>query len=238
MTPCAAVFHMTSTDVDPTGDRISDLEGAPIPRVPRVHRPYLVALGLYALANAASLYVPLSKEGSLALVAIDATRFLVIFLHLSWVSALFKDAERSLGQALPMPPARVVAMTLIACMFMPVWSAFAYMILLRSCVNALEERGREGLPAALRRGAEDAPAVIVAAGVWIGVHIVVFGRIEDFETFEGRVADVLGETGAPLVAAMHIACTGYWLWFIARTVPALYRGFQLLQPNRGSQSSL
>lgn len=201
--------------------------------MPGVHVPYLLGLGVIALTNAASIYVPAPTDGGdphPILYVMQAAQFTAIVLHLSWVSTLFKDAERFLGTELPMPPTRVVAVTMISCLLMPVWSAFAFMVLLRASVNVVEAKGRGRSPPALVRAADDAPALVLAGLVWVGLHAVVLIQLDRAGMPQGRYADVLGDTGAALVATMHLACTGYWLWFIARTVPALYRGYGTLEP--------
>ena len=226
---------MTDHDVDPSGDR--EIEpSAPVldatPRVPRVHVPYLIGLGVFALASAALIYVEIPEAGSLMEWAQSALLVAVLVLHVSWLSALFKAAELFLGDASPMPRQRVVAVTWISCLLMPVWSSWAFMVLLRGTANAIEDRGAGRSPQSLIRGADDAPALIFAGLVWVAFETVLLARLAPLAGSHGRPSDALGEFGSYMVSAMHLACTGYWMWFTARTVPALYRGFAVLNAEK------
>lgn len=193
-------------------------------RVPKVHVPYLFGVGLFGLAHAAAVFLPAQGVG---IAVVHAVEIAAWALHLIWLQTIYRDGEARLGKALAMPAMRVVVVALIACVFLPLWSSFAVMVLLRSTVNAMGT-GDDKVPPGLLQAAQDASALVVAGVFWVGVEAVVFiqldlaGVLTDLEG-SYRPVEILGTTQAYVISFFHLACSGYWLWFVARAIPPLYR---------------
>lgn len=202
-------------------------------RVPKVHVPYLIGVGLFGVAHAVSLFLP--AQGAAA-VAAESVSFGALVLHFIWLHAIYKDGEGRLGKELPMPASRVVIVALIACVFLPIWSAFALMVLLRSVVIALGD-GAERRAPFLARAARDAPALVVVGSFLVGVSFVIAIQLEVAGAFtdgevRGRPVAFLGTVESYAVSAFFLLCAGYWLWFVARAIPALYRAMESLDPQK------
>ena len=78
-------------------------------------------------------------------------------------------------------------------------------------------------------------ALFVAGVFWIGIQVTVLICFMEYQAVSGSdgstagpVARALGETGAVGLTAFHLACTGYYIHYVARAVPTLYRVYELL----------
>ncbi len=202
--------------------------------VPKLHVPYLMVVGLFGLARAAEAFLPFASTAGKVVGFVQAVAWIT---HLRWLHRIFRDGQDCLGEALPMSATRVLAFSLLACVVLPVWSAFALMVLLRITVNAHVDRG-DPVPAGLDHRAAEAPGLVVAGVVVVLVSIVVFVQLDNtgFYTNENArelaVVDVFGRGSAWGLAVFELACAGYWLWFAARCVPALYASYGTLLSER------
>ena len=206
-------------------------------RVPTVHVPYLFGVGLFGLAHAALIFLPPQGVGAAVANFVGVAAWA---LHFIWLYAIYRDGERRLGDQLPMPAMRVAVVALVACVFFPIWSAFALMVLLRSAVNAVGD-GAEGSSPALVRAAHDAPALVVTGIFLVAVSfaiVIQFDVAGDFSQGRSvvRPVEILGTTESYAISVFFLACSGYWLWFVARSIPALYRAMDGME-DRNNDSS-
>ena len=206
-------------------------------RVPTVHVPYLFGVGLFGLAHAALIFLPSQGVGAMVANFVGVAAWA---LHLVWLHAIYKDGERRLGDQLPMPAMRVAVVALIACVFLPIWSAFALMVLLRSAVNAVGD-GAEGSSPALVRAAHDAPALVVSGIFFVAISFAImiqFDAAGDFSEGQSvvRPVELLGTTESYAISFFFLACSGYWLWFVARSIPVLYRAMDRLENGNNDSS--
>ncbi|MAE62820.1 MAG: hypothetical protein CMJ18_00990 [Phycisphaeraceae bacterium] len=199
--------------------------------MPSIHVPYLIGAGLYVLGQSVIIY--LEPEGLAA--SIGHSMVAVCgFLHLGWLFTLFTDGERHLEESAPMPARRVVILAVLLCIIGPIWTAVALAVILRATVGLLKEKNLDA-PPALTAFAQDAPALGVAGAILCVVHVGVIAQVDALGGFGpgagGAVtsADVLGSSQSYLYTSFNIACGAYYLVFVARAVPALYRGYAQLQ---------
>jgi hypothetical protein len=164
-------------------------------------------------------------------------------MHVVWLQVVFSDAQRHLGASLPVGPTLAAALAVLFGPVSYVWTAIALLILVESTLREVEERqGVEAIPVRLIQAATNAPALVFAAILWVGVHIflVVRGSGGDFmlgaRGNETGLVDLLGPVGARVFSAFQVGMTAFYLLFVIRVFPSLYRSYHLLSAGGGPEA--
>jgi hypothetical protein len=203
----------------------------PAPRLPALHRPYLVATALFGILAATLPFVRLTPATTTAWLAILLA---CTVLHVAWLWVVFRDARQALGDELPIDGVRVVIMGLLSCVLVYLVTAMALLLLCRIAArSAMRRDPMEG--AELARLGQTAPALVFGALLYNGAvlydqvkllaHARLFGDAAPLSS-----VDVLGSANATLLALLGLVTTAFYLSFVARTLPALYRSFQKRAP--------
>lgn len=199
-----------------------------VPRIPGIHRPYLVAMAVTGAIGAAVPFVRQDETIATTLLFLEPAAGL---LHFAWLWVVFRDARQVLGPGHALDPSRLLVFALLACALTRIWNALALVLLCRAAWRRASARdpseGRD-----LGRIAAEASGLLAAAILASVVSLVTTSEHLARTSLYGadaRVAlstrDVFGLTGAIAISLFGVAVAAYYVVFLARAVPVLYRSF-------------
>ncbi len=198
------------------------------PRVPAVHRPYLVAVALAALAQGAVLFVERSEGFRLAFMFLALA---LVIVHFVWLFTLLRDAKARLGPDFVIPPGAGLFVGFLVIFVVQVGTSLVLAAVGRAALRA-EERRRPGGAHELARHRSDLLTLVPVS--LLVTAVTAFQQVKEAEFLDLYRDDaapgilgtrILGDTGALLVAAIYVVGIGFYVAVLARWIPALYRSY-------------
>jgi hypothetical protein len=227
---------MTKTVLEPAPQRPSE---APL-KLPALHRPYLVVVGLWSLALVAEPFVTPPELWSTAFWMTLGFVAFVLLVHYLWLRMLLRDGTTALRPSRVMGPATLAVITVLSALLLivPLWTVLVVATLLRVTRAAFHDP-RHRASVALARHAAEARHLLVGVLLvslidWI---IVLSTRPEEGDSVPSVIAQ-LGPVVAGATATLRGILCGQYLWFTSRATPVLYRSWRMLVERRRAEAAV
>ena len=200
--------------------------------MPRVFLPAVVVVGIWGIFESIALF--LDPEEETVRVAGSLLMLGAVGLHGVLLHAVFRDGRALLGERLPLDGRRAVIVYVLSCFLAKIWTALAFGLLLRAAVQ--EASARESpLIRSLRRHLKDVRTLFAMACldllVGLGFLLMLTSRGEGLglgveEISTSPPIRILGSFPVTVMALFHITVHGYYVTFVLRAIPAVYRSFR------------
>jgi hypothetical protein len=194
----------------------------------------VIAAALFALVNGVVFHIPSDHQEWRVVVAIV---FIVSFsLHVMWLTRLYHDCRGIMEGLLGLSASRVRILTLFTAPIYLVWAPFALRLLFRCARIRATERGCT-VAASLARCEDTALALQRGGLLSLVVSIIVALRLRNAyepywatgslpETLDFEI--LLGPTMLWTVTLFNIVLGGAYVWYVATSIPLLYRNLPKL----------